>query len=103
MSSTKLQPWVAHGFDSSNPPRDSDIINESAVTGVALLRLPKQPIGTQMSSTKLLSRVTHGLHSANSPWNRKIITETAAMGDAWIQKHKATLVTQNHQRNWWHG
>jgi len=69
ISSTKLQPWVAHGFDSANSLRDSDIINESAVTGVALLRQPKQPIGTQKSSTKLLPRVKHGFDSANRPRN----------------------------------
>jgi len=69
ISSTKLQPWVAHGFDSANRPRDSDIINESAATGTVLLRQPKEPLGTQKSSTKLLPRVTHGFDSANRPWN----------------------------------
>jgi hypothetical protein len=33
---------VAHGFDSANSPRDSDIINGSAVTGDAWLRQRKQ-------------------------------------------------------------
>jgi hypothetical protein len=45
MSSTKLQPLVAHGFDSANSPRDSNIINESAATGAALIRQRKQPKG----------------------------------------------------------
>jgi len=69
MSSMKLEPWVAHGFDSANSPRDSDIINESAVTGAALLRQPKQRIGTQKSSTKLLPRVKYGFDSGNRPRN----------------------------------
>ena len=81
-------------------PRDSDIINKSAATGAALLRQPKQPLGTQNSSTKLVPRVTHGLATETAPTDSDIITETAATGDAWIQQHKATLVTQNHQRNW---
>jgi len=69
VSSTKLQPGVAHGVDSANSLMDSDIINESGVTGAALLRQSKQRIGTQKSSTKLLPRVTHGYDSANRPRN----------------------------------
>jgi len=60
---------VTHGFDSANNPRDSDIINESAATGAALLRQPKQPLVTQKSSTKLVARVTHAFNSANRPRN----------------------------------
>jgi len=60
---------VTHGFDSANSPTDSDIINESAATGAALLRQPKQPLVTQKSSTKLVPRVTHAFDSANRPRN----------------------------------
>ena len=52
-------------------PSDSDIINETAATGDAWIRQPKQPLVTQISSTK-----------------------TAATGDAWIRQAKEALRTQ---------
>jgi len=47
-------------------PRDSEIINETVVTGAAWIGQPKQPLGTQKSSSKLLPWVTLGFDSAKS-------------------------------------
>ena len=54
-SSTKLLPWVTHGFDSPISPCG---LRTSTKT---------ESLSTQKSSTKMLSRVTHGFGSANSP------------------------------------
>jgi hypothetical protein len=48
-------------------PRDYDIIIETASTGDAWIRQPKQALGTQISSTKLHPRVTLGFDSPNRP------------------------------------
>ena len=48
-------------------PRDYDIINETAATGDAWIRQPKEALSTQISSTKLHPRVTLGFDSPNSP------------------------------------
>ena len=44
-------------------PRDYDIINETASTGDAWIRQPKQALVTHISSTKLRPRVTLGFDS----------------------------------------
>jgi hypothetical protein len=56
-------------MDSTAPtdPRDYEIINETASTGDAWIRQPKEPLGTQISSTKLRPRVTLGFDSPNKP------------------------------------
>jgi len=48
-------------------PRDYDIMNETASTGDAWIRQPKQALVTQISSTKLLPRMTLIFDSPNSP------------------------------------
>jgi len=48
-------------------PAASEIFNETASTGDALIRLRKQPLRPLKSSTKLLPLETHGFDSANSP------------------------------------
>jgi hypothetical protein len=58
----------------------TEIINESASTGDALIRQRKQPLRPQKYSSKLLPLVTHGFDSANSQWGFK-----------------------THQRNYFHG
>jgi hypothetical protein len=48
-------------------PRDYDIINETASTGDAWIRQPKEALRTEISLTKLHPRVTLGFDSPNSP------------------------------------
>jgi len=48
-------------------PRDYDIMNETESTGDAWIRQPNQPLGTEISSTKLHPRVTLGFDSPTSP------------------------------------
>ena len=74
-------------------PSDSDIINETAATGDAWIRPPKQPLGTTISSMKLHPRVTLGFETQTSPSDSDIINETAATGDAGIPQHKHPLGT----------
>jgi len=57
---------LTDGFDSPNSPRDYDIINETAFTGDAWIRQPKQALVTKISSTKLRPQVTLGFHSPTS-------------------------------------
>ena len=75
-------------------PRAYDIINETAATGDAWIRPPKQPLGTTISSMKLHPRVTLGFETQTSPSDSDIINETAATGDAWIRQPKEALRTQ---------
>jgi len=75
-------------------PRDYDIINETAATGDAWIRQPKQALVTHISSTKLRPRVTLGFDSLRGPQDSDIINETAATGDAWIRQPKQPLGTQ---------
>jgi len=75
-------------------PSDSDIINETASTGDAWIRQPKQALVTHISSTKLRPRVTLGFDSPKRLSDSDIINETEATGDAWIRQHKQPLGTQ---------
>jgi len=87
-------------------PVASEIINETASTGDAWIRQPKEPmwafksstkiqsLQNQKSSTKLLPRVMHGFDSANSPRVSESINETASTGDAWIRQRKQPLRPQ---------
>jgi hypothetical protein len=63
----KLHPRVTLGFDTQTSPSDSYIINETAATGDAWIRQPKEAIRTQISSTKLNPWVTLGFDSPNNP------------------------------------
>jgi hypothetical protein len=58
---------MTDGFDSQTAPRDYDIINETAFTGDARIRQPKQALVTKISSTKLRPQVTLGFHIPTSP------------------------------------
>jgi hypothetical protein len=49
-------------------PRDYDIINETASTGDAWIRQPKEALRTEISLTKVHPRVTLGFDSPNKPW-----------------------------------
>jgi len=64
--------------------KDYDIIYETAATGDAWIRQPKEALRTQISSTKLHPRVTLGFDSQIAPRDSDIINETASTGDAWI-------------------
>jgi hypothetical protein len=55
-----------HAFDSPNSPYGLRYHQQTALTGVAGIRQPKQPLGNQISSSKLLPRVTLGFDSANN-------------------------------------
>jgi len=75
-------------------PRAYDITNETAATGDAWIRPPKQPLGTTISSMKLHPRVKLGFETQTSPSDSDIINETAATGETCIQRPKQALVTQ---------
>jgi len=50
-NSNELLSRVTHGFDIPNSPWGLRNQQRTAVTGDALIRQPKQPLGTQKSST----------------------------------------------------
>ena len=75
-------------------PRDYDIMNETASTGDAWIRHPKEALVTHISSTKLRPQMTLGFKSLKRPKDSDIINVTAATGDAWIRQPKQPLGTQ---------
>ena len=82
---------------------DYDIINETASTGDAWIRQPKQALVTQISSTKLRPRVMLGFHSPDNPRDSDIINETESTGDAWIRQPIQPLGTHKLSTNCCHG
>jgi hypothetical protein len=117
---------VRQGFDSANSPYGLRNHQRTAVTGDALIRQRKHPLGTHKSSrncchgrhtdwtaqnpprdsqliNELLARVTHGFDIANTPYGLINHQRTAGTGDTGIRQRKKPLRTQKSTTNCCHG
>jgi hypothetical protein len=91
-SSTKLLPWVRHGFDSAKST--CGLRNYQRKLSHCRLRNHQQNCFYRwhMDST-----------AQTAPMASEIINEIAPMGDLWIWKHKQPLRTQKSSTKYFHG